>query len=826
MTESVIQLKFWSLIQGLFLFFSALSWAGTEGAISGRVLDPEGSPRSGIRVQLFDGEGRILQEMLSSEAGSYGFFPIPFGKYKVSLSLYPFSPVESEVELSSGETLRLDLRVEPFLSNSGEMLVEVKASKRMILNTSSMSETELDHDQIAQLPQGLEVTLPKLIATTTPGVVLGPFGQMFIRGNHANIQYQIDGVQLPESPSGTFGQAISPRNIDKMEVITGGLPAEYGQRLSAVVNIMTKSGPEKPEGEIELNYGNYNTITPHLLYGGSNNSGNLHYFISTNYNQTQRGLETSQPTSTTQADQGQGGSDSIHNLSRGHNEFIKLDWLADNQNKFSLILYNNQNNFQIPNFPATFSHQDPFFQTGYKDSFGNQQSGQPTFEYRPAETNDTQSETNAFAQVVWKHTFSERSFLQFAPYYKYSLIAVGNDPQNDLSSLQFLGVGNPANSPFATAPGSHPISQSVPSSFAQNRHINNLGLKGDYLYRPNDIHLIKTGFQFQVSRSEGWFSIQTDLNTPASVLSDPNTGTYESLYLQDEVILSQALVLNVGIRFDAVQFSFSNLYSTDYSFQPRAGFSYLLTDTTKLHVFYGKLFQPAPVEAVRAQFNSTTGSTVPLQVYDIKAEKADFTEIGIDQQFLDHQIMKINAYYKDGFNILDDTQLLNTSIAQPYNFEKGFAYGVEFTVKGQLNSDWAEYFNYSYEIAKGQGVSGGLLSGVIPASGYQYLDHVQEHTFNTGLTYSKNSFWWTHQWLYGSGLRTGENNSLSLPSHFTLDTTFGYQFHGSSWMQKFKMSLDIINVFDQRYPITIANGFNGSHYASGRMFIVHLIKEL
>ena len=59
--------------------------------------------------------------------------------------------------------------------------------------SASVSSTEISHKQIEKLPQGDQISLPKLITSTTPGTVAGPFGQVFIRGNHANIQYQIDG---------------------------------------------------------------------------------------------------------------------------------------------------------------------------------------------------------------------------------------------------------------------------------------------------------------------------------------------------------------------------------------------------------------------------------------------------------------------------------------------------------------------------------------------------------------------------------------------------------------------------------------------------------
>ena len=789
------------LLLGLSLFSVPGAFAGTEVSLSGSIVDSEGVSLPNVRVQLLDKNGKIVKETQSSVTGEYSFFPIIFGEYQISAKLAGFQPSLSEVEVASegNTTADLALRSE---SPTGEMLVEVKAKKRLIQTSAATSSTELRSDQIAQLSQGMEVSLPKLLASTNPGVVQGAFGQMFIRGNHASIQYQIDGIQMPESPSNTFGQAVSPRIIDHMEVITGGIPAEYGQRLSAVVNIVTKSGPEKPEGEVELNYGSYNTFTPHLLYGGSNESGSLHYFFSANYFRTDRGIDTPQPES--YANQKQGGSDSIHNTATGNTEFAKVDWYANNSNKLSLVFFNSQSNYQIPNFPSTFQPTDPYFQPGFTDAFGNTKgAGEPTFNYVPANTNDTQSESNSYAQLIWKRTFSERAFLQIAPYYKYSSIGVTNDPANDLYSFG-------------------KITGASPSSFSEDRQVNNLGLKTDYTLRSSESHLIKAGFQLQASRADGPVSIQTDPAVAPSTDNTPNTGYLEGVYLQDDYTIAKPLILNAGLRFDAAQFSFGGQTTSDYLFQPRIGLNYLLTEQTKFHIFYGKLFQPAPVENLRYAFNPQTGKFNPNQFYDIKAEKDDYYEAGVAQQFLETQVASFNVYYKDGVNVLDDGQLLNTSIAQPFNFATGYAYGAELSIRGQFAGDWSEFVNYSYGIAMGKGISGGAEEAT---DYYQFMDHVQVHTVNGGLTYAKKNFWWTGQGLYGSGLRTGPDNSISLPGHFTMDTTVGYRFKGPSWWCQWRVSGDVLNILDNRYPITIANGYNGSHYAAGRQFFIRLAKE-
>ena len=797
--------------------FSQVAWSGTEGSITGTVFDNQGVAVSGATVQVLVSGGKQgaqeIAKTTSSATGEYQFFPLTFGDYEVSAQLQGFAPYSAPVHVTSGAATQVDIHLE-LQTTSKEMVLEVKAKKHLIQHSASVSNTEIGKDQIATLPEGGEISLPKLLSSTTPGAVQGPFGQTFFRGNHANIQYQIDGVQLPDSPSNTFGQAFSPRNIDHMEVITGGIPAEYGERLAAVVNIVTKSGTEKTEGEAEVNYGSYNTVSPHLLLGGSNDSGKFHYFLSGNYNRTDRGLDTPEPESID--NQKQGGTDAVHDQASGNNEFLKMDWLADNSNKFSFVLFNSESSFQIPNYPSKFQPTDPLFQPGFVNQFGNAAS----YNFTPSVTNDTQFEANMYAQAVWKHTFSERSFLQLAPYWKYSAIAVNNDPGNDLATSPSGGLAQY----FPNDSSGNPTSS--PSSFAESKHVHNVGLKGDYTLRPDDQNLLKTGFQLQASRAVGSISVQTDLATPAVTDSSPDNGFFESVYLQDDYTISKPLILNAGIRYDATQFAFGGVNPKDSSIQPRIGLNYLVSDTTKLHVFYGKLFQPAPVENLRDTFVNTGGTLAP---YDIKAEKDDYWETGVAQQLGGQQVALLNVYYKNATNMLDDAQLLNTSIAQPYNFAKGYAYGVELSLKGQITSDWSDYANYSYEIAKGQSISGGIFAfpaGTTFDPGYQFLDHVQVHTANTGVTYVKNHFWWTTQGLFGSGLRTGDGNSKSLPSHFSADTTVGYEFHGNSWLSKFKLSGDVLNVLDNRYPITVANGFNGSHYAAGREIFLRLSKEL
>src|SRR5208283_74558 len=127
-----------------------------------------------------------------------------------------------------------------------------------------------------------------------PGVVLDSLGAIHVRGEHANLQYRINDVILPEGITG-FGQELDPRFVDSMQLITGSLPAQYGFRTAGIVDIQTKSGTFDSGGELGLNGGSYDSLRPSLEYGGSTKK--LNWFVSGSYEQNGFGVEN--PTSST-----------------------------------------------------------------------------------------------------------------------------------------------------------------------------------------------------------------------------------------------------------------------------------------------------------------------------------------------------------------------------------------------------------------------------------------------------------------------------------------------------------------------------------------------
>src|SRR2546423_3044165 len=113
-----------------------------------------------------------------------------------------------------------------------------------------------------------------------PGVTQDSFGQLHVRGEHANLQYRIDDVLIPESIPG-FGQVLETRFADNISLITGALPAQFGFRNTGVIDIHTKSGAVLQQGDATVYGGSFDTIMPSLEYVGG--TGEMKYYLTRSY---------------------------------------------------------------------------------------------------------------------------------------------------------------------------------------------------------------------------------------------------------------------------------------------------------------------------------------------------------------------------------------------------------------------------------------------------------------------------------------------------------------------------------------------------------------
>src|ERR1700757_5006156 len=130
-------------------------------------------------------------------------------------------------------------------------------------------------EALQTIPQGDNAPLNQVLLQA-PGVVQDSFGQLHVRGDHANLQFRLNGVQLPEGIN-VFGQALETRLANSIALITGALPAQYGFRPAGIIDIQTKTGTLDPGTSVSLFGGSHGWVQPSFEWGGR--VGQLDYFF-------------------------------------------------------------------------------------------------------------------------------------------------------------------------------------------------------------------------------------------------------------------------------------------------------------------------------------------------------------------------------------------------------------------------------------------------------------------------------------------------------------------------------------------------------------------
>ena len=156
-----------------------------------------------------------------------------------------------------------------------------------------------------------------------------------VRNEHANLQYRLNGVIVPESISG-FGTTFDPRIASSIQLITGTLPAQYGYRTAGVVNFKTQSGLLGNGGEAGIYGGSFGWLEPSAMIQGS--TGDFSYFLSGSYFRNDLGIENPLPT-----------RNAIHDRTTQFRPFGYVSDILSESSRIALFGGSFIGHFEIPN---------------------------------------------------------------------------------------------------------------------------------------------------------------------------------------------------------------------------------------------------------------------------------------------------------------------------------------------------------------------------------------------------------------------------------------------------------------------------------------------
>lgn len=221
-----------------------------KGSIRGNVYDKEtGEPLAYASVFL---KGTQLGDV-SDIDGFFNISGLPVGEYTLVVSYLGFDTVSLDIAIRNNQIINKQINMVESSTLLGEVSVSGKKQQaRTEVKISSLTVTPKEIKALpstggeADIAQYLQI-IPGVVSTGDQG------GQIYIRGG-SPVQNRIllDGVTIfnPFHSIGLFS-VFETEAIRTVDVLTGGFPAEYGGRISAIVDIKTREGNKtRPSGII------------------------------------------------------------------------------------------------------------------------------------------------------------------------------------------------------------------------------------------------------------------------------------------------------------------------------------------------------------------------------------------------------------------------------------------------------------------------------------------------------------------------------------------------------------------------------------------------
>jgi hypothetical protein len=807
MSKSVAHLCFASMIVLLILFMPKAALAESSGTIFGHVLGPDGVAVPGVRLLLHNDITGYKSETESAPDGSFRFYNVPFNPYHLHADLEGFAPFLVTVNVRSVAPTEVTVKLK-----FAEILVTVvvtggEPAAGQLETDTSVSHVDIDKSYIARAPAAVSSRAMEELITATPGFAQDENGRFHFQGAHSQSEYVIDGQTISDQTGVTFSNSIDPGIAQSMEVIYGNVPAEYGEKVGAVINLATKSGLGSPfKADIQSGTGRFGTFEEGAsVMGGSQTWG---VFASVTGSWSDRFLDPVNP-------------GNLHNAGNTERAFLRLDYATPKMtDMLRLTFLAGRTDRDVPN----------------------------TYTQEAAGQDESVKSRDENLNLGWTHvlsssaTFDLNAFARFSTFHLFP--SLNDTPVLAASdrSLDNYGLA-PC---FTWAHGAHEVKVGAVFKVFPIDERFSFGITDAALNDPAAPDYNPNLAPYDLTRGGTLFDFQGQ-----------RTGTYYAAYVQDNVKL-QDLTLNVGVRYDH-----NNLPTSQSALEPRLGAAYFIQKTkTVLRASYNRVFYTPEYENILLSTSAQAASLVPPVVQQSRAlgggllpvpgERQNAFTVGVQQALGSHVRLDVDYWWRRSKGAGDQDQFENTGIVFPIAFASGQYQGWDVRLDLAQTHGFQGFLSlgHTHAIYAPPFVGGLFLdqSDVETITAGPFLiDHDQEIQAQLGVLYDigKSGFWAGSSLRYDSGLvcdvgpadiASDPNNSWAVPyivvhSGTGLDpnriaprmiANFSVGANLAQHGIPLSIQADLLNAFNKQGVYNIESVFGGTHVIPPRTFAVHL----
>lgn len=703
-------------------------------------------------------------------SNSYGFYSLslPQGEYRITNSIIGYITVVQQVILNKDIEITVDLELSSIEISAVEVTSEPESEARFSNQTSDMKLTPAVLKQIPGFAGNVDV-LKSL--QNIPGILTFGDGSSFyfVRGGTSDQNLMLIDEAPIYNPSHLFGffSALAPDAIKDVMVYKGDFPANYGGRLSSVVDVRAREGNLKRLGFS----GNIGPFTSDLTIEGPIMKDKSSFIVSGR---------------------------------RSNLNWLQVPFDDQRSYKFNFYDINAKLNVKINN-------NNRLFLTAFK--------GNDVFErYSSLKTNTFGiSWKNVAGTLRWNHIFSSKLFSNTTAYlsqYNYNLDIskeLGNYWASSITNAtiktDFSWFLNPKNT--------------IKSGFEFNRHESN---PGKMYYSDNEIPASLAGYysnEIAIYASNEQQFGQKFFARYGIRLSRWNDLGPTSVYFFDA---------NHKV-IDTVDVAANTIYKTFMNFEPRLSLKYKINENTSLHVNYNRNLQHLQMLSnSTSPFTSLevwapSGPNIKPQMADQYSLGLFIKALHSQLDF------SVEVYYKKLYNQIDykdhANMLINQLIEGELRFGNGWSYGIE-TLLRKSKGKFTGWISYSFSKTMKQ-ITDLNYGEAFPAAHDRPHNTCITLSYASGKRWNFSTHWMYltgspfssptgFYYVNGSSVPVyGKKNNDRYPDYHRMDVSVSFALSQPAKRYQHNLMLTIYNAYGRKNPFSV--NFNKIIDANGNIVV-------
>ena len=733
-------------------------FAQNTGKIVGTVIDKETrAPLPGANVLI---EGTMLGAATDLD-GKFLILRVPPGRYTLVVNFIGYQRTilqNVQVLTDLTTTANFELTTEILVGKEVTIIAEAPAVRKDLTSV----EARVQAEEIKKMPVQELGDLLNIQA----GVTRDAGGAIHIRGGRSTeVSYRVNGISITDDFSRTQALEIENESIQELQVISGTFNAEYGNAMSGVINVVTKTGGSKLQGSFEAWTGDYVSSRKDIFWNINNFNPTDIY----NYQGTLSGPIINNRVSFFLTGRKWRNDGWLYGpnayLPQGRTAIVNGDTVAVSGDSSAVAM----------NFSDRWSGQAALeWQIAAPlkfriDALGSLEKKRYYNHFYKLDPNGDKGDKEHGLSIIPKFTYllGKTSYSELTLAYKY----------NDLISKLYDNYNDPRYvHPDSLNTGSQQFAKAGTNLGWFERNSTSRIAKLDLTSQVTKRHQVKTGFEFQSDRvfysditlipAVDENGIQIEPFTPS--IDEISTFTHNEFtrepfkfaaFFQDKIEY-ESLIINLGLRYDYFDangkipsdpedpniynpFKLNHIYRDTNSngvidltertadneltiaereqfwyknttpksqLSPRLGVGYPITERGVIHFSYG-IFQQVP-EYYRLyigdqiKLSKSAGTYGPYGNPDLKPERNTMYELGLKQQLAEELVVDVTGFYRDIRNWIS-TSPIKTTILSGVNYvifnNRDFANvrGVTLSVDKKFTNNYAFTVDYTYQIVEG-----------------------------------------------------------------------------------------------------------------------------